>query len=126
MIPTPDLSHLTSVDYEHVYEPAGIYNIPNPMSCKCHRIHPEDTFLFLDALEEHADELKKMAPLTCLEVGCVHLVPDALFWIIRALAGQVLAAFPVSSGRYWVHLRACYFFTSYLYPTNNLLSLFMH
>ncbi|KAF9650691.1 S-adenosyl-L-methionine-dependent methyltransferase [Thelephora ganbajun] len=51
MIPTPDLSHLTRKDYDLVYEPA------------------EDTFILLDALEQDADELKKLQPSVCLEVG---------------------------------------------------------
>ena len=40
--PTPDFSHLTQVDYDHVYEPA------------------EDTFLLLDALEKDAGYLKNL------------------------------------------------------------------
>ncbi|KZT23856.1 S-adenosyl-L-methionine-dependent methyltransferase [Neolentinus lepideus HHB14362 ss-1] len=51
MIPTPDLSHLTRQDYEHVYEPA------------------EDTFILLDALEQDVEYLKSLRPRICLEIG---------------------------------------------------------
>ncbi|KAF8898442.1 S-adenosyl-L-methionine-dependent methyltransferase [Infundibulicybe gibba] len=51
MLPTPDLSHISAEDYEHVYEPA------------------EDTFLLLDALEADAEELKGLNPSICLEIG---------------------------------------------------------
>ncbi|KAG5353456.1 hypothetical protein C0989_006613 [Termitomyces sp. Mn162] len=51
MIPTPDLSHLSAKDYDHVYEPA------------------EDTFLLLDALEEDEKELKDLHPSISLEIG---------------------------------------------------------
>jgi len=51
MIPTPDLSHLTATDYEHIYEPA------------------EDTFILLDALEKDVDALRDLKPRICLEIG---------------------------------------------------------
>ncbi|ORZ25877.1 N6-adenine-specific DNA methyltransferase 1 [Absidia repens] len=51
MIPTPDLSHLTSKDYDNIYEPA------------------EDTFLLLDALEQDQDQLQTLNPGICLEIG---------------------------------------------------------
>ncbi|KAH8120652.1 S-adenosyl-L-methionine-dependent methyltransferase [Phellopilus nigrolimitatus] len=51
MLPTPDMRHLTKEDYKHVYEPA------------------EDTFIFLDALEEEAEELRRTKPRLCLEIG---------------------------------------------------------
>ncbi len=48
---TPDISHLTSADYLHVYEPA------------------EDSFLFLDALQADFKLLKSRRPTVCLELG---------------------------------------------------------
>ncbi|CAO3680523.1 unnamed protein product [Umbelopsis ramanniana] len=51
MIPTPDLSHLSSKDFRNIYEPA------------------EDTFLLLDALEQDQDELRALQPSICLELG---------------------------------------------------------
>ncbi|TEB05188.1 hypothetical protein FA13DRAFT_1760251 [Coprinellus micaceus] len=51
MIPTPDLSHLTSKDYNLVYEPAGPH-LP-----------------LLDALEADLETLKGAEPRICLEIG---------------------------------------------------------
>ncbi|CAJ0874179.1 3710_t:CDS:10 [Entrophospora sp. SA101] len=52
MIPTPNLDHITSNDYNYVYEPA------------------EDTFLFLDALENEQNFLRSiLKPCICLEIG---------------------------------------------------------
>ncbi|KAI9218383.1 methylase [Blastocladiella britannica] len=52
MLPTPDFSHLKADDYDHVYEPA------------------EDTFLFLDALEDEMDTvLRPLNPAIALEIG---------------------------------------------------------
>ncbi|XP_046350926.2 methyltransferase N6AMT1-like [Haliotis rufescens] len=51
MFSTPDMGHLGSSDYNHVYEPA------------------EDSFLFLDALEQEHDFLAKLRPTVCLEIG---------------------------------------------------------
>ena len=71
----PDLSHLTSKDYERVYEPS------------------DDTFLLVDTLTADESELRRHNPTVCLEVGsgsgCVithvgSLLPNAIL-----LAGDV-------------------------------------
>jgi release factor glutamine methyltransferase len=51
MLSTPDYSHLTSKDYEKVYEPL------------------EDTFLFLDALEKEIYFLNDLNPEIVIEIG---------------------------------------------------------
>ncbi|XP_031567248.1 methyltransferase N6AMT1-like [Actinia tenebrosa] len=50
-IPTPVISHLSSKDYQDVYEPA------------------EDSFLMMDALEKDVEFLKERRPTLCVEVG---------------------------------------------------------
>ncbi|RHZ76170.1 hypothetical protein Glove_202g80 [Diversispora epigaea] len=52
MLPTPNLDHLSSKDYEQIYEPS------------------EDTFLLLDALESEITFIKnEINPCICLEIG---------------------------------------------------------
>jgi release factor glutamine methyltransferase len=51
MLSTPDFSHLTTNDYEKIYEPS------------------EDTFLLLDALEKDMSSLNEMKPLFVFEIG---------------------------------------------------------
>lgn len=48
---TPNLNHIKSSDWLHVYEPA------------------EDTFLLLDALENDLKLIEKKKPSVCLEIG---------------------------------------------------------
>lgn len=70
MIPTPDLSHLSRDDYEHVYEPAGARHRVSSRVSTERPLYAEDTFILLDALEQDASELQSIAPRICLEIGC--------------------------------------------------------
>ena len=54
---TPNLDHIPRALYEQIYEPAG------------NAIDAEDTFLFLDALEQELDFLKALDPRITLEIG---------------------------------------------------------
>lgn len=69
-IPTPDISHLTEDDYEHVYEPAGAYR-PRRSRRGEAESESEDTFILLDALEQDAIELQSEKPSLCVEIGRV-------------------------------------------------------
>ncbi|EIN13669.1 hypothetical protein PUNSTDRAFT_117379 [Punctularia strigosozonata HHB-11173 SS5] len=108
MIPTPDLSHLTSKDFDEVYEPA------------------EDTFLLLDALEEDVSNLKQLNPRICLEIGsgsgCVSsflstlLGPSSAVFLctdINPHAARCTVATgrqnktPLDSVNTWLHLPLC-------------------
>jgi len=51
-VPLPDLSHLTSADFDKVYEPS------------------DDTFLLVDALAADAAELRARSAGVCIEIGC--------------------------------------------------------
>ncbi|CAD5116430.1 DgyrCDS5320 [Dimorphilus gyrociliatus] len=52
MFETPDFSHLRDKEFSEVYEPA------------------EDSFLFLNSLEDEFDYLAKIKPTIVLEIGC--------------------------------------------------------
>ncbi|KAI4529029.1 hypothetical protein K525DRAFT_182879 [Schizophyllum commune Loenen D] len=71
MIPTPDTSHLSAIDFESVYEPA------------------EDTFLLLDALEADASALRAMKPTVALEIGSGS-------GCVSAFLGKILPGVPLT------------------------------
>lgn len=63
--PTPDMTHLVSIEFSKVYEPSGNEVIVLWMLISL----LEDTFLLLDALEDNFDEFKETKPTLVLEVG---------------------------------------------------------
>ncbi|XP_036366791.1 methyltransferase N6AMT1 [Octopus sinensis] len=65
MFSTPNFSHISSKDYEKIYEPA------------------EDTFLLLDAIEKDFPFIKNQQPFICVEIGCGSGVP--LVFLARVL-----------------------------------------
>ena len=63
--PTPDMTHLVSIEFSKVYEPSGKKLVFRNWLI----LHLEDTFLLLDALEDNFDEFKRIKPTLVLEVG---------------------------------------------------------
>ena len=72
-IPTPDYCHLSSRDFEFVYEPA------------------EDTFLLLDAIEAEIETLRKLNPTVCVEIGPGSGIISAGFGSVLKSACFVIA-----------------------------------
>lgn len=68
-LPTPNISHFTESDYEHIYEPAG--KVARSLSQLDTGDDPvlEDSFILLDALELDAQDLRRMNPSVCVEIG---------------------------------------------------------
>lgn len=64
---TPSTSHITSAEFEDVYEPA------------------EDSFLLLDALEKDMDQILASQPLICVELGSGSgIIISALSKLVQA------------------------------------------
>lgn len=77
--PTPDMTHLVSIEFSKVYEPSGKFLFIY-LSLKYFFL--EDTFLLLDALEENYEEFKISKPSLILEVGYNQINYSFLMLII--------------------------------------------
>lgn len=81
-IATPSLDHLTKLDYESIYDPAGQSSAPaplrrdssSPFSLLPPLVLAEDSFILLDALELDVLELRAgPSGRVCVEIGSVRL-----------------------------------------------------
>lgn len=80
--------------HEELLAPAKVPEIDMPYDCDVYE-PAEDTFLFLDALQDELPFLTALDPAICLEIGCVSL--RASYWCNRLTApSAVVAAVPCS------------------------------